>query len=204
MANGTALDRATLRTGLLAALAAIMMIGLAYASVPLYRLFCQVTGFGGTTMRVSESEVPARPLARTVSVRFDANVAPGLSWSFAPVKPHETVRIGERRLVFFRASNLSDKPFTGTATFNVSPDTAGGYFMKIQCFCFTEQTLQPGQSIDMPVVYFVDPAIIDDADGRRIDEITLSYTFYPVDTPAAAGQKAVTTAQSKTARNNQG
>jgi len=204
MTGGTAPNRAALRTGLIAAFVAIGMVGMAYAAVPLYRMFCQVTGFGGTTMRVSESAVPAQPLAKTVSVRFDSNVAPGLSWSFAPVKTHETVRIGERRLVFFRAANLSDKPLTGTATFNVSPDTAGSFFMKIQCFCFTEQTLQPGQSIDMPVVYFVDPAIVDDSDGKRIEEITLSYTFYPVDTPAAAGQKATTTAQSKTARNNQG
>jgi cytochrome c oxidase assembly protein subunit 11 len=194
-------ERTKLRTGLLAALVAVGMVGLAYASVPLYRIFCQVTGFGGTTMKVSESEVPAQPLAKTISVRFDANVAPGLSWSFAPVKSHETVRIGERRLTFYRATNHSDRPITGTATFNVSPDTAGGYFMKTQCFCFQEQTLKPGQTVDMAIVYFVDPAIVDDPDGRRIDEITLSYTFFPVDTPAASGQKSVKTAQAKPAPN---
>lgn len=194
-------ERTKLRTGLLTALVAVGMVGLAYASVPLYRIFCQVTGFGGTTMKVSESEVPAQPLARTISVRFDANVAPGLSWSFAPVKSHETVRIGERRLTFYRATNHSDQPITGTATFNVSPDTAGGYFMKTQCFCFQEQTLKPGQTVDMAIVYFVDPAIVDDPDGRRIDEITLSYTFFPVDTPAASGQKSVKTAQAKPAPN---
>ncbi len=194
-------ERTKLRTGLLTALVAVGMVGLAYASVPLYRIFCQVTGFGGTTMKVSESEVPAQPLARTISVRFDANVAPGLSWSFAPVKSHETVRIGERRLTFYRATNHSDQPITGTATFNVSPDTAGGYFMKTQCFCFQEQTLKPGQTVDMAIVYFVDPAILDDADGRRIDEITLSYTFFPVDTPTASGQKSVKTAQAKPAPN---
>ena len=190
-------ERAKLRTGLVTAAVAVSMVGLAYASVPLYRLFCQVTGFGGTIMRVSDSVIPARPLARTISVRFDANTAPGLPWSFAPVKTHETVRIGERRLVFDRATNHSDAPLTGTATFNVSPDTAGGYFMKTQCFCFQEQTLQPGQTIDMAIVYFVDPAIVDDPDGRRIDEITLSYTFFPVDTPSASGQKAVDTAQAR-------
>ena len=190
-------ERAKLRTGLVAAFAAIAMIGLAYASVPLYRMFCQVTGFGGTTMRVAESAVPTRPVAKTISVRFDANVAPGLSWSFAPVKTHETVRIGERRLAFYRATNNGSTPVTGTATFNVMPDTAGGYFMKTQCFCFQEQTLQPGQSIEMPVVYFVDPAILEDPDGARIDEITLSYTFFPVDTPKAAGQKAVKTARAE-------
>lgn len=194
-------ERSKLRTGLLTALVAVGMVGLAYASVPLYRIFCQVTGFGGTTMKVAESAVPSQPLARTISVRFDANVAPGLSWSFAPVKSHETVRIGERRLTFYRATNHSDQPITGTATFNVSPDTAGGYFMKTQCFCFQEQTLKPGQTVDMAIVYFVDPAILDDADGRRIDEITLSYTFFPVDTPTASGQKAVKTAQAKPAPN---
>jgi cytochrome c oxidase assembly protein subunit 11 len=194
-------ERTRLRTGLIAALVAVGMVGLAYASVPLYRIFCQVTGFGGTTMRVAESEVPKQPLVKTISVRFDANVAPGLSWSFKPAKSHETVRIGERRLTFYRATNHSDQPITGTATFNVSPDTAGGYFMKTQCFCFQEQTLKPGQTVDMAIVYFVDPAILDDADGRRIDEITLSYTFFPVDTPTAAGQKSVKTAQAKPARN---
>jgi len=194
-------ERTRLRTGLLTALVAVGMVGLAYASVPLYRIFCQVTGFGGTTMKVSESEVPAQPLARTIGVRFDANVAPGLSWSFTPVKSHETVRIGERRLTFYRATNHSDVAVTGTATFNVSPDTAGGYFMKTQCFCFTEQTLRPGQTVDMAVVYFIDPAIVDDPDGRRIDEITLSYTFFPVDAPTASGQKSVKTAQAKPAPN---
>ena len=194
-------ERTRHRTGLIAALVAVGMVGLAYASVPLYRIFCQVTGFGGTTMRVAESEVPKQPLAKTISVRFDANVAPGLSWSFKPVKSHETVRIGERRLTFYRATNHSDQPITGTATFNVSPDTAGGYFMKTQCFCFQEQTLKPGQTVDMAIVYFVDPAIVDDDDGRRIDEITLSYTFFPVDTPSASGQKSVKTAQAKPAPN---
>lgn len=194
-------ERRKLHTGLITALVAVGMVGLAYASVPLYRIFCQVTGFGGTTMQVSESAVPAKPLDRTISVRFDANVAPGLSWSFAPVKSHETVRIGERRLTFYRATNHSDQPITGTATFNVSPDTAGGYFMKTQCFCFQEQTLKPGQTVDMAIVYFVDPAILDDADGRRIDEITLSYTFFPVDTPTASGQNSVKTAQAKPAPN---
>lgn len=192
---------ANARTGLIAAIAALGMVALAYASVPLYRMFCQVTGFGGTTQQASEGALPDKPLAKSISVRFDANVAPGIPWSFEPVKTHETVRIGERRLAFYRATNHSDRPITGTASFNVSPDTAGGYFVKIACFCFSEQTLQPGQSVDMPVTYFVDPTIVDDADGRRIDEITLSYTFFPVDTPSASGQKAVKTAQAKPAPN---
>lgn len=199
-----AVEAAKRRTGLLAAGVAIGMVGLAYASVPLYRLFCQVTGFGGTTQQATEAALPARPLAKKISVRFDANVAPGLSWSFHPVKTHETVRIGERRLAFYRATNIGSTPLTGTATFNVTPDTAGSYFVKIACFCFQEQTLQPGQSIDMPVTYFVDPTIVDDPDGRRIDEITLSYTFFPVDTPSASGQKPTETARRENARNNQG
>jgi cytochrome c oxidase assembly protein subunit 11 len=182
-----------LRTGMIAGGVALGMLGMAYASVPLYELFCRVTGFGGTTMRTEESALPAQPLAQRVSVRFDSNVN-GMPWRFVPVTTHETVRIGERRMVFYRATNTGTEPITGTSTFNVSPDTAGGYFMKIQCFCFQEQTLQPGESIDMPVVYFVDPAIMDDPDGRRIDEITLSYTFFPVDKPQGAGQKATTTA----------
>ena len=191
--------RATTRTGLLAAGAAASMVGASYAAVPLYQLFCQVTGFAGTTKRVDESALPtADRLAalngKTIDVRFDGNTAPGLTWSFAPEKKLETVKIGERRLAFYKATNTSDKPITGTATFNVSPDTAGGYFAKVQCFCFTEQTLQPGQTVMMPVTYFVDPAILDDPDGRRIEEITLSYTFYPVDKPTTTAQKATTNA----------
>jgi cytochrome c oxidase assembly protein subunit 11 len=165
-------------TGLAAAGLAAAMLGLAYASVPLYELFCRVTGFGGTTQRAASAQAPGA-IGKLVSVRFDANVAPGLGWSFRPVETLATVAIGERKLAFYRATNHTDKPITGIATFNVSPDTAGAYFVKIQCFCFNEQTLQPGETVDMPVSYYVDPAILDDADGRRIDEITLSYTFFP-------------------------
>lgn len=187
--------RGTTRTGIIAAAAAVGMVGAAYAAVPLYQMFCQTTGFAGTTMRVDPSRVPAKAQlaalqGKTINVRFDGNIAAGIPWKFEPEKGVDTVKIGERRLAFYRATNLSDKPITGTATFNVSPDTAGGFFMKIDCFCFTEQTLQPGQSVEMPVTYFVDPAILADPDGKRIEEITLSYTFYPVDRPEAAGQKA--------------
>lgn len=166
------------RTGFIAAGVAVAMLGLAYASVPLYRLFCQVTGFGGTTMRVDETAAPSA-VDRLIKVRFDANVAPGLAWTFKPVETQATIRIGERKLAFYQATNLTDKPITGMATYNVSPDTAGGYFMKIHCFCFDEQTLQPGETVDMPVSYYIDPAILEDASARRIDEITLSYTFFP-------------------------
>ena len=157
------------------------MIGLAFASVPLYRIFCQVTGFGGTTMKVAESDVPKQALGKLVSVRFDSNVSSALPWEFAPEKHVDTAAIGARKMAFYTAKNLSDKPVTGTATFNVTPAQAGQYFSKVQCFCFTEQTLQPGQEMRMPVIYFVDPKIMDDPDAAKISEITLSYTFYPVD-----------------------
>jgi len=181
------------RTGFIAGGIAVAMLGMAYAAVPLYRLFCQVTGFEGTTQRVSAAALPGsdilkRLAGKTIQVRFDANVAPGVPWEFAPVQTVETIKIGERRLAFYRARNTSDVAVTGTATFNVTPETAGKYFSKIQCFCFTEQTLQPGESIDMPVTYFVDPAILDDLDARKIEEITLSYTFFPVSKPTQVGE----------------
>ena len=182
------LDRAKRRTGFMAALLAVAMIGLAYASVPLYRLFCQATGFGGTTGVAEAAALPGadqlRALGgRTIKIRFDANVAPGMTWTFAPVDREAMIRIGEKRLGFFTATNLSAAPTTGRAVFNVSPDVAGAYFRKIECFCFTEQTLAGGETVQMPVTYFIDPAILDDPDARKIDEITLSYTFVPAETP---------------------
>jgi cytochrome c oxidase assembly protein subunit 11 len=169
------------RTGLIMALVALGMAGLAFASVPLYRLFCQVTGFGGTTQMAVGSEAPGAVAGQRVSVRFDATVSHALPWRFTPEQPTHNVAIGERNIAFYTARNLSDRPVTGTATFNVTPVQAGQYFTKIQCFCFTEQILQPGEEMRMPVVFYVDPRILDDADARRITEITLSYTFYPVD-----------------------
>ena len=170
------------RTALLAGLLVCSMTGLAFASVPLYRLFCQVTGFAGTTQVGS-----AAPGAtgRTISVRFDANHASSLPWSFQPRDHRRDIAIGARNIALYEARNLGDRPVTGTATFNVTPSQAGQYFVKIQCFCFTEQTLRPGQTVSMPVVYYVDPRILDDPDARGITEITLSYTFYPVDRPAS-------------------
>jgi len=157
------------------------MLGLAYASVPLYKLFCQVTGYGGTTQRADAA--PSEIRTETVSVKFDANTAASLGWSFHAEQQSMTVRIGEQNMAHYRAVNTSDRPLTGSAVFNVTPVSAGAYFNKIQCFCFTEQTLQPGESVDMPVVFFVDPTVLDDPDTRAIKEITLSYTFYPVDKP---------------------
>jgi cytochrome c oxidase assembly protein subunit 11 len=188
MADAT-LNRAKRRTGMLAAMLAVGMIGLAYASVPLYRLFCQATGFGGTTGRAEAAALPdAKRLqalgGRKIKIRFDSNVSPGMPWQFVPKDREESIKIGEKRLAFYTATNLAATATTGRAIFNVSPDTAGQYFRKIECFCFTEQTLAAGETIDMPVTYFIDPAILDDPDARKIDEITLSYTFYPVDNPA--------------------
>jgi cytochrome c oxidase assembly protein subunit 11 len=180
------------RVAALAAGLAAAMLGLAFASVPLYRLFCQATGFGGTTQRAEAP--PDKALAKTISVRFDANISGGLSWSFHPVATAVKVKLGEQNIAHYRAVNTSSKTLTGTAAFNVTPETAGIYFNKIECFCFTEQTLKPGEAIDMPVVFFVDPDLAADPDAANISEITLSYTMYPVDkpktvsgTPAAPG-----------------
>jgi cytochrome c oxidase assembly protein subunit 11 len=175
--SALALRRRRMTAGLLAGLV-VGMVGLAYASVPLYRLFCQVTGFGGTTQVAAAAPAEASPAAGTVTVRFDANVARGLAWRFAPVDGPLAIRLGDTMLASYRATNLSARAITGTATFNVVPEAAGRYFTKIDCFCFTEQTLRPGQTVDMPVTFFVDPAIADDPETRDIHTITLSYTFF--------------------------
>ena len=178
------------RVGMYAAAGALTMLGLGYASVPLYRLFCQVTGFGGTAQRVSESQAAGVEVsAATMSVRFDGNIDRDLPWAFRPDQVTQTVRLGARSLARFTAKNLSDHPITGRASFNVSPDEAGKYFNKIQCFCFTEQKLMPGQDVRMPVIYYVDPAILDDPGANNIEEITLSYTFNETPERVAARQR---------------
>jgi cytochrome c oxidase assembly protein subunit 11 len=161
------------------------MVGLAYASVPLYRLFCQVTGYAGAT-RQAEQASQAVP-GTAVTVRLDANVNSGLPWRFAPEQPQVRLALGETVTMLYRAENLSDRPVVGTATFNVTPLTAGQYFDKIQCFCFQEQTLAPGQSAELPVTFFVDPAILDDPETKDIQTITLSYTFFRAADQGAAG-----------------
>ncbi|MDP3908131.1 cytochrome c oxidase assembly protein [Novosphingobium sp.] len=167
------------RTGLIALGGALLMLGLGFASVPLYRIFCQVTGFGGTTMQVTEAEAATVQVAAGhISVRFDANVDRDMPWKFAPQQVTQDMRIGTRKMAFYKAENLSDKPVTGVASFNVEPEYVGKYFNKIQCFCFELQTLQPGQSIDMPVIYYIDPKILDDPDAKNVEQITLSYTFH--------------------------
>ena len=177
----TALAARNSRTAALAFLLVAAMAGLAFASVPLYRLFCEATGFDGTTMRAAADSAPGPIAGKEVSIRFDANISPAIPWKFKPEKMTEIVTIGERDMAFFNAKNLSARPVTGTATFNVTPVKAGQYFTKIQCFCFEEQRLKPGEEVRMPVVFFVDPAILRDPDAKGISEITLSYTFYPVD-----------------------
>jgi len=163
------------RTALICVFVFATMTGAAFAAVPLYRMFCQVTGFGGT---VSKVDVAANTvLDKTVAVRFDANVR-NLPWTFVPEETSQTVRIGETRMAYFKVVNKGDKPVTGHATFNVVPEAAGAYFRKLECFCFTEQTLQPGQTMEFPVVYFVEPAYATDGETKGKTEITLSYTFF--------------------------
>ena len=171
------------RTALWMGLLAAVMIGVAFASPPIYRTFCSITGFGGTPLR---AETAPGAIAGQVGVRFDANVHPGLPWRFKPEQLKVSVAPGAQTKIFYRAENLSARTITGQAAYNVSPDQVGKYFKKIQCFCFNEQTLKPGQKVDMPVVFFVDPAIKTDPDTKDIDEITLSYTFYPVETATAS------------------
>lgn len=167
------------RTAAYAGLLAVAMLGLGFASVPLYRIFCQVTGFGGTTMRVSEAQAATvKSTQKTISIRFDGNVDRGMPWKFAPEQVTQDLPVGGRKMALYRAENTSDKTITGIASFNVQPDRAGKYFNKIQCFCFNQQTLKPGQVVDMPVIYFVDPAISTDPETRDIEQITLSYTFH--------------------------
>jgi len=157
---------------------AVGMVGVSYAAVPLYQLYCQVTGYGGTTQRAEQA--PDAVLDRTITIRFDANVGRNMGWKFRPLQRKQVLKIGESSLAFYEAKNLTKKKLTGTATFNVSPQAAGSYFSKIECFCFTEQTLEPGARADMPVTYFIDPEIVNDPEARNIQEITLSYTFFPV------------------------
>lgn len=171
--------RSNRKVALTAAAAALAMLGLGFASVPLYRIFCQVTGYGGTTQRADEAQAATvKDSGRTMSIRFDANVERNMPWQFKPLQRTDTVSVGARDMALFWAKNDSDKTVTGTASFNVEPEQAARYFNKIQCFCFTEQTLKPGEEVRMPVLYYVDPAILDDPDNKDVQQITLSYTFH--------------------------
>lgn len=157
------------------------MTGAAFAAVPLYRMFCQSTGFGGAVPRASQA--PGVVLDRKLTVGFDTNVR-GLPWTFKPVETHQTLNIGETGLAFFTVTNNSDKPLTGRAAYNVSPDQAGAYFRKLQCFCFNDQTIAAHTTMKFPVVYFVDPKFATDIDTKDFTNVTLSYTFFPVAPPA--------------------
>ncbi len=179
------------RTAATMSVIVVVMASLSFAAVPFYRWFCQVTGFAGTTSVAATA--PDTILDRTVTVRFDANTDPGMPWTFRPEVREMELRIGEEGLAFYEATNPTDQPIAGQASFNVTPDAAGGYFTKIDCFCFTEQVLQPGETVMMPVSFFVDPAILDDAEGRFVHTITLSYTFYRIDLPEGDQQAAAAT-----------
>jgi cytochrome c oxidase assembly protein subunit 11 len=159
------------------------MLGAAYAAVPLYQAFCRATGFAGTPLIAQSDDHPV--IARTVEVRFDTNTDPDLPWRFEPEQREVTVHLGEQKLVYFKATNLSQRPIVGSAVYNVTPESSAGWFNKLQCFCFTEQLLKPGQSIDMPVLFFVDPDMDKDRRYDNIRTITLSYTFYESKTARA-------------------
>jgi cytochrome c oxidase assembly protein subunit 11 len=158
------------------------MVGAAYAAVPLYRAFCQATGFGGTARRVEADQTPGQVLDRAITVRFDANVR-GLPWDFAPEQTTQTVRIGAPGMAYFKVTNHGATPLTGRAAYNVSPEAAGAYFLKTQCFCFNDQTIAAGKTVEFPVVYFVEPKFATDRNTSAFQEITLSYTFFPVAKP---------------------
>jgi len=182
--------RRNLRVGMMAFAGALFMLGLGYAAVPLYEMFCRVTGFGGTTQVASEADAArAAALAsgQTISIRFDASTASDMPWTFRPTAPTDTITIGQRDIATYIARNESSRAVTGTATFNVEPEQAGKYFNKIQCFCFTEQTLAPGQEVTMPVLYYVDPAMLDDPNMKGVEQITLSYTFHRTSQAGTAG-----------------
>ena len=177
MAENPHIQRKMHRTAFACLGLVVGMVGLAYASVPLYDLFCKVTGFGGTPTAVDSNG--SQVLDRTISVRFDSNVAPGLNWRFSPETPEVKVKLGETTTVLYKVTNKGDKPSTGIATYNVQPDLAGTYFSKLECFCFTEQTLQPGETLESAVVFYVDPRLAEDRDVKDLPSITLSYTYFP-------------------------
>lgn len=180
-----------LRVALITASVAFAMLGLSYAAVPFYKAFCKATGFGGTTQRAEKA--PDRATDKFIIVRFDANTSSGLGWDFHPRQTELKVKIGEQTMAYYDARNTMNETLTGSAVFNVSPPSAGAYFDKIQCFCFTKHTLKSGESAEFPVMFFVDPALLDDADAAGIKEITLSYTFYPATDPAVQSKTVATT-----------
>ncbi len=176
------------KTGVKLAGVAVVMMSLSFAAVPFYDWFCKQTGFAGTTSVAEQASDVV--LDRTMLIRFDGNVDHTIPWEFAPVVTTMTLRIGENGLAFFRAHNPTNRTIAGTASYNVTPDQAGGYFTKIACFCFEQQVLGPGETIDMPVSFYVDPEIVNDPEGKFVREITLSYTFHQTDLPEQAASLA--------------
>ena len=176
-------DRRNARLAFGLAAVFVVMVGLAFAAVPFYRAFCQATGFNGTVRRASYA--PSEVSGASVTVSFDTNVR-GLSWTFVPVQRSQSVRLGESKLAFFRATNTGTSAVTGRALFNVTPESAGPYFSKLECFCFKNQTIKPGETVEFPVVYFIDPRYGSDRDAMAAGPITLSYTFFPAVTGARA------------------
>ncbi|WP_421577370.1 cytochrome c oxidase assembly protein [Shinella sp. M31] len=180
MSDSNKTERKKTGNGAVVAMCCSFVIGMgamAYAAVPLYEMFCKATGYGGTTQRVEQASDVI--LDQTIKVRFDANTGPGLPWTFEPVQREVELKIGETVQILYKARNNSSKATTGQATFNVTPEQTGAYFNKVQCFCFTETTLKPGEELEMPVVFFVDPEIVKAVETKGIHTITLSYTFYP-------------------------
>ncbi|UTW54910.1 cytochrome c oxidase assembly protein [Kordiimonas sp. SCSIO 12610] len=175
----TNLDKKNSRVGILVAGTAVLMVGMAYAAVPLYELFCQVTGYGGTTQEVAE--VDSTVIERGIKVRFDASTHRDMAWEFKPSQNNQQLKIGEQSIAYYEAYNPTNKTIVGRATYNVTPHKAGSYFAKIDCFCFTEQVLKPGERIDMPVVYYIDPSIDEDPNLNEVTEVTLSYTFFALE-----------------------
>lgn len=186
MSELTPQERAQRRTARWLVLVALVMVSLSFVAVPFYSWFCKTTGFGGTTSVATKA--PAQPLDQTITVRFDASKDRDMPWTFKPLQRSMTLKIGETGLAFYEASNPTDRTVAGQASYNVTPDAAGGYFTKIACFCFTAQILKPGQTVQMPVTFYVDPKIVQDREGKYVNEITLSYTFHeiPVDVAEAA------------------
>jgi len=179
------------RTALACAALALGMVGVAFASVPLYNLFCRITGYDGTPAVGTAGA--SRVVDRTITVRFDANVAPGLPWRFTPETASIEARLGETKTVFYKVRNDGPTATTGIATFNVQPGQAGGFFVKLQCFCFAEQTLQPGEAVDFPVAFYIEPGLAEHDSVKDLPSLTLSYTYFPARKPqavtAAAGPK---------------
>ena len=205
MADAKPMDARTERSNRMVAAVCVAffasMVGAAYAAVPLYAMFCKLTGYGGTTQRVTQYS--DRVLEREITVRFDANVSGGVPWDFQPVQRDVTMKIGETTEIAYRATNLFDRPSAGRATFNVTPELAGAYFNKVECFCFTDTTLKGGETLKMPVVFYVDPAIDDVPELKNMKTITLSYTLFPVG-PAPARAVDATGRSGKTADENIG